>query len=488
MVGRFIDRIPELESLDDAWRSGRPELVVLHGRRRVGKSALLTRFARGKPVSYYVAAQQLERDQLGDLGRALGPLSTGFRRGRPPRLALRDWDELLSVVADAAERRRVGLILDEFPYLVDANRALPSILQRWWDRVGSRSDLVVILAGSQQSMLRRLVSAEGALYGRPTRRLWLRPMDHYYAGRFVGRWSPADRVRAFAIAGGIPDYLEEFNDSHSLLDELLRLAFTPDGRLYREASDLLRSEFTEPRTYETILRAIAQGQVSPGTIADQAGLSGANRVNPYLERLIELDLVERRVLPLDAGAPRPRTSQYVLADQYLRFYFALVDPWRSAIQLGQGESVLAALWGEELDRFVSRAFEEVARQHLARLSGAGRIRLLSSVGFWWFNGGDIDAVGVTGRELAVAASAKWTREYMKPADLADLRRDVALVAPGSRPELFLFSRSGFDRHLSSEVGVTRVSLSDLYRADLEYERRRSTVAGSSSLGAPASSR
>jgi hypothetical protein len=161
-----------------------------------------------------------------------------------------------------------------------------------------------------------------------------------------------------------------------------------------------------------------------------------------------------------------------------------VDPWRSAIQLGQGESVLAALWGEELDRFVSRAFEEVARQHLARLSGAGRTRLLSSVGFWWFNGGDIDAVGVTGRELAAAASAKWTREYMKPADLADLRRDVALVAPGSRPELFVFSRSGFDRHLSSEVGVTRVRLSDLYRADLEYERRRSAAAGGSSLGAP----
>src|SRR5688572_13393679 len=134
---RFIDRIGERRILEAAWASGRPELVIVHGRRRVGKTELLSRVARGKPMAYYVAAQQLERDQLADLGRALGSMSTGFRPGRPPRLAFRDWDELLATVAEAAQRRRVGLVLDEFPYLVDANGALPSLIQRWWDRIGS---------------------------------------------------------------------------------------------------------------------------------------------------------------------------------------------------------------------------------------------------------------------------------------------------------------------------------------------------------------
>lgn len=472
MAPSFVDRHRERADLEDAWASGRSELIVVHGRRRVGKSALLTRFASGRQIAYYVAAEQLERDQLTDVGRILGPMSVGFRRGRPPRLAIRDWDEVLAVVTAAAASRRVGLVLDEFPYLVAANRALPSLIQRWWDQVGSRSNVVIVLAGSQQSIMRSLVSTEGALYGRPTRAHHLRPFDYYHAGRFAPGWPPEDRVRLYAVAGGVPDYLEEFDATRPFRDELLRVAYTPGGRLFREAPDLLRSEFTEPRTYETILRAMANGYQTPSEIASQAGLSGANRVTPYLDRLIELGFVERRVPPPEQSLPRSRNSQYVIADPYLRFFFALVDPWRSAIELGQGARVVAEFWGEEFDRFVSRTFESVARQHLRRLSGTGTVGPFTTVGFWWFNGGDIDAAAMAGRRLVAAGSVKWTREQVKPGDVAKLRRDVGTVAPGDRPRLFLYSRSGFDRRIALEEDVTPVTLRDLYAADLEYERRR----------------
>ena len=470
MRSDFIDRHQERTDLEDAWASGRPELVVVHGRRRVGKSALLTRFAAGKALAYYVAAEQLERDQLADIGKVLGPMPAGFKRGRPPRLAIRDWDEALAIVTDAAATRRVGLIIDEFPYLVAANRALPSLIQRWWDRTGSKANVVLILAGSQQSMMRSLVSSEGALYGRPTRAQHLRPFDYYHAGQFAKAWPAEDRVRLYAVAGGIPDYLEEFDTNRPLHDELLRVAYSPAGRLFREAPDLLRAEFNEPRTYETVLRAIANGYLSPGEIATQAGLGAANRVTPYLDRLMELGIVERRVPPPEAGLPRSRNSQYVIADPYLRFYFALVDPWRSAIQAGQGAAVLAQQWGEDFDRFVSRTFEEVARQHLQRLAGTGSVGPFSSVAFWWFTGGDVDAAAMAGSRLAAAGSAKWTRDQVKPGDLADLRRDVAIVAPGDAPRLFLYGRSGFDRNLAGAPDVTLVGLRDLYAADLDYER------------------
>ncbi len=239
------------------------------------------------------------------------------------------------MVVDAAQRRRVGLVLDEFPYLVDAEPALPSILQRWWDRTGSRRDLVVVLSGSERAMMRRPTSADGALYGRPTRSIWLRPFDYFHAGALIRRWRPKDRIRAYAIAGGIPDLLEEFRTDQPLSNELLRLAYSPDGRLFREAPDLLRSEFTEPKTYESVLRAIARGEHQPSRIAALAGMKSASTLTPCLERLIRLELVERRTLPSETADPRPRISRYVLADPYLRFYFALVDPWRSAILLGQ---------------------------------------------------------------------------------------------------------------------------------------------------------
>ncbi len=470
MADRFIDRHLERRVLADAWTSGRAELVVVHGRRRVGKSELLARFAAGKPIAYYAAAQQLERTQLDDLGQVLGQVATGSAPDMAPRLAFRDWDEVLDRIAQAASARRIGVILDEFPYLVDANGSLPSLIQRWWDSVGSRSNLVLVLSGSHQAMMRRLVSADGALYGRPTRRLHLHPFDYFHASKFAPGWSLEDRIRLYGVAGGVPDYLEEVDDSRSLREELQRLAFSPDGRLFREAPDLLRSEFTEPRTYESVVRAIAGGATTPALIAGASGLHSANRVAPYLDRLQELELVTRRTLPTEASAPRPRTSQYVLADPYLRFYFAHVDPWRSAIGLGQGAAVVDALVGTTLDVFVSRTFEDVARQYLLRLSGNGTLPPLTHVGPWWFAGGDIDVAAMAGDRLAAAASVKWTNPVMKPGDLADLRRDVAVLAPGSTPRLFLVSRSGFDRNLGADADVTLVRLRDMFAANLEYER------------------
>jgi uncharacterized protein len=475
---RFIDRQVEQAVLADAWSSGRSELVLIHGRRRVGKSALLSRFADGRHVAYYVAAQQLEAAQLHDLGQVLAPLSTGRRTGRPPRLAFRDWPELLDVLSEQARRARVGLIIDEFPYLIEANRSLPSLVQRWWDRDGSRSNLVLVLAGSHQAMMRGLLDPEGALHGRPTRRLEVKPFDYYHAGRFVAGWGYEDRVRAYAVAGGMPAYLERFDDRHPFRYELYRLAFSPDGRLFQEAPELLSREFTEPRTYESVLRAIAAGYATPNEIAQWAGLAGANRAGPYLERLIQLGLVVRLTLPSEARDVRPRISRYVLADQYLRFYFALLDPWRSAIQQGRGAAVLDHLWPEEFDHFVSRAFEDVALQYLTRLSGTGRLPPVSAAGRWWFSGGgDIDAVTMTGNRMTAAGEAKWTTAHFKPGDLVELRENVARASRRSTPQLFAFSRSGFDRRLRSDPHLTRVTLRDLYRADLEYERATALRSG-----------
>ncbi len=467
---RFVDRQVEQRVLADAWDSGRAELILLHGRRRVGKSALLSRFAEGRHVAYYVAAEQLEAAQFADLGRVLGPLSTGFRPGRPPRLAIRDWSELFDIVIETSKRGRVGLVLDEFPYLVEANRSLPTLIQRWWDQVACRANLVLVLSGSQQAMMRQLLDPDGALHGRPTRRLELKPLDYYQAGRFVTKWGAEDRVRAYAVAGGMPAHLERFDDGQAFRHELHRLAYSPDGPLFQEAPELLGREFREPRTYESVLRAIAAGYGTPSQIAQHAGLSGANRAGPYLDNLIQLGLVRRVTLPSEAHEVRPRTSRYVLADHYLRFYFAMVDPWRSAIQQGRGDGVLDYLWPTDLERFVSKAFEDVALQYLLRLSGTGRLEPVSVAGPWWFAGGDIDVVTMAGRTMTAAAEAKWTNVFLKPADIEELRRNVATVDARARPRLFAFSRSGFDRNVRAVEGLALVGLGDLFKADLEYER------------------
>ena len=189
MDRELVDRATERGVLEAAWASGRPELVVMHGRRRVGKTELLKRFAADRPVAMFVAAQQHAVTHLADLGAILGPLVLGQPPSADgPRLALDGWDAALRAVQEAAGRRRIGLVLDEFPYLCEAEPALPSLIQRWWDAAGSGSDLVVVLAGSEQAMMLQVTSGRGALYGRPTRSMWIRPFDYYMAGRFVPGW------------------------------------------------------------------------------------------------------------------------------------------------------------------------------------------------------------------------------------------------------------------------------------------------------------
>lgn len=229
--------------------------------------------------------------------------------------------------------------------------------------------------------------------------------------------------------------------------------------------------------------SIASGYVTPNQIGQDAGVPAATKVAPYLDRLIQLGLVERRTPPGEAGEVRPRISQYVLADPYLRFYFALVDPWRSAIQQGRGRAVLDHLWVEEFDRFVSRTFEDVAHQYLLRVSGSGGLPPVSASGRWWFATGDIDAVLMTGGHVTAAGEAKWTRESFKPADLTELRRNVTTIAPHDQPKLFAFSRSGFDRHLATDPGVDLVKLGDLFRPTLEFERPTAPQRSSGPAGA-----
>jgi AAA+ ATPase superfamily predicted ATPase len=223
---------------------------------------------------------------------------------------------------------------------------------------------------------------------------------------------------------------------------------------------------------------MARGEHQPARIADLAGLKGAAAVGPYLERLMALELVERQVPPLEASEPRPRTSRYVIADPYLRFYFALVDPWRSAILLGQGARVLDTIWPTSFDEHVSRIFEDVAAQYVRRLAGAGAVPVLQAVGRQWLTAGDVDVVGVSGNRLVVAGSVKWRRSVATMGDLAALRRDVRSLSPTEPSELILFSRSGFEPALRRVAGVRLVRPADLFASWLDTEAAPGRSGGS----------
>ena len=475
-VKEFIDREAELDGLERAWHARDAQLVILTGRRRVGKSALLTRFARGKPIAYVVAAQRLPADQLVDAGHDIAPLAHDFSPGRAPAVRLERWEDLLDILTDRSATRRVGLILDELPYLVAQSPELPSLIQRWWDRTGSRSNLMLILAGSHQSVMEQLTSSSGALFGRATWRRQLEPFDYFDAAAFVRSWDPVDRVRAFAVTGGVPAYLRQLDASRTLRANLADLAFTPDGPLFRDAEYLFDAEFREVSRRGSIFRAMARGATRPSEIAQAIGLRDAADVQANLRDLTALGLVERVVPITDELKLRQRHVLYRIKDPYLRFYFTLVDPRRARIQIGPPEAVVAEIGDTELDEHVSHVFEDVCSQYVWRSIAAGELPSVERLGRWWRSQDEVDLAGLSRGRLSLAAEVKWQRQPMDDRDLRLLRDRVRLLDAEADPELLLVSRSGFHASLRRQAGVRLIGIRDMYASRLGRRGHRMSAA------------
>lgn len=465
MQERFFDRADELRRLSARWDSGKAELLVVTGRRRVGKSRLLEHFFQDKASLYIVGTLGQARVQLADASREL------YRATNDPLLEHQDfasWDALLAFIGEYARSRRVGVVFDEFAYYCDASPELPSLLQRWWDRSGQRTQVMLVLAGSHVAFMEQLVLGGQALYGRRTGELRLWPFDYANAAHFFADYGTQDRIRAYGVFGGMPAYLAACSLQRSLAENIRGVILDDDAYLRREPQYLLAQERSveRPTAYLSVLRAIAEGHTQPSDIAMAAGFQSAASISPHLERLRSFRLVER-IVPVTAEAGG-RVSKYLLTDLFLAFWFRYVQPTEAALEQGAADWVLQQRILPDLDAFVSRAhgpWERACHEFLWR---AFRRGLLGDAGFdrlgWWWEGrgaaesAEIDAVGMSGRRITLAASCKWRNEFTKLGDLHDLRRTAARAGAGDDVRYVLFSRAGFDPALVRQAEAENVWL------------------------------
>jgi len=362
---RFVGRDRELAFLTELWESERPEMFVLYGRRRVGKTELLQRFCTGRKSVYFLAAQVRDRDNLRALRQAIAdevdPLAADIE--------FPDWSSALGFLAERAGDERIAIVLDEFPYLCEANASVPSQIQRFWDTRGKHSSLMLVLCGSQVSFMEKEVLAEKSpLFGRRTAQRRLEPISPTDAIAFFPNWSMRDRVLGYSILGGMPAYLQRFDDSRSLRENLMREVLRPEGFLFDEAHFLLRSELTTPMTYNSLLAAVARGAQKLNDIALEVGVDSTT-ANKYLHTLRELRLVERETPLTDPDPLRSRRGVYRIADRFLNFHFRHVQPHVSLIHAGRGDRAYEQFIEPDLDRLYDEARVEFVLDHMRR-SGA----------------------------------------------------------------------------------------------------------------------
>ncbi len=360
---RFLGRDRELEFLTELWDSGRPELFVLYGRRRVGKTELLQRFCSGRKSVYFLAAQVRDRDNLRALRQSIAGELGDKLAGE---VEFPDWSSALGFLAERAGDERVAVVLDEFPYLCEANASVPSQIQRFWDTRGKNSSLMLVLCGSQVSFMEKEVLAEKSpLFGRRTAQRRLEPISPTDAIAFFPKWSMRERVLAYSILGGMPAYLQRFDDSRTIRENLLREVLRPEGFLFDEAHFLLRSELTTPATYNSLLAAVARGAQKLNDIALEVGVDSTT-ANKYLHTLRELRLVERETPLTDPDPLRSRRGVYRIADRFLAFHFRHVQPHVSLIHAGRGERVFEQFVEPDFERLYDEARVEFVLDHLRR--------------------------------------------------------------------------------------------------------------------------
>ena len=438
----FFDRDRELDQLEAAWPAAGAQLVTLWGRRRVGKSTLLARFAEGRRSLYLYGTRIAERDILTGLAQqAADTFGDDYLRLAP----FPSWDAALAYLAGRARDSRLLIIFDEFPYLCDVTPGLDTLVQRWWDHNRDTMNLMLVLAGSGFSFMEGLTGARGPLHGRRTAQIEVHPFDYLDAARFFPQLSPPDRVRAYACFGGIPAYLRTWEADRTLAGQVRETLLSPGHFLFREGEELLRTEFHQEALYASILRAIAGGETRPSDIARAVGRRSADEIFDHLRRLQDLQFVRRAVPVTEAGRQRTQRVLYRLADPYLRFWFRFVSPYQSFIQLGKGGDLWDSEIAPRLDEFVARTtWEDVCAHFLRRRLARGDLPVrFSELGRWWDNEDEIDLAGTWGNAVTLVGECKWSSSPVDLDVLLSLQQKTRKLPLDRSPLWVLASRSGF---------------------------------------------
>ncbi|MCK1794786.1 AAA family ATPase [Streptomyces sp. XM4193] len=451
---QFIGRTRELRILDGALESVRSaesgekpgKCLLIRGRRRVGKSSLVEEFLqRGQhPYVFFTASGASAEIELAALSDEVGHSSLPRRdlfTEEPPA----NWNAALRLLADALPDDSPSVVvIDEVPYLMDRVDAFEGMLQRAWDRLLCRKPVLLLLVGSDLSMMEALNSYERPFHQRGTE-LVLGPLNPADIGRMLSLEPPA-AIDAALVTGGLPLICQEWPAGASVREFLTGALNNPTSALLVSAERSLAAEFPPRAMSREVLRAIGSGERSFTNIARAAG----GIAHTTLSRAAEL-LMEKRVvaaeLPISLHPSKER--RYRVADPYLRFWLTFVEPYMAEIERMRGDLTLERI-ERQWSSWRGRAVEPLVRESLARLLPDGALPATPAVGGYWTRSNDveIDLVGADrapiARSLHFLGSVKWLESSpFDRHDLAALQRHRALLTEEAVP-LVAVSRSGFD--------------------------------------------
>jgi AAA+ ATPase superfamily predicted ATPase len=448
----FINREKELAFLEEKWREKKPQLIILWGKRRVGKTELVKQFIKDKPHIYFLSESTGEAEQLKRFSSAVGQF---FKESLLETRGFGGWEESFKYIQE--KNQRVVFVVDEFPYLIQSNTGIPSLFQKGWDEYWSRSNIYLILLGSSMAMMEtEVLGYRAPLYGRRTGQWRVDPMNFGSAGEFRKGKDFEDKLLHFSAAGGVPAYWLQFSPEKDFIQNLRDHVLKKGQMLYDEVEFILREELREPRYYFSLLQAIAAGKQKLSEIVNATGISQPT-ANKYLTVLSDLKIVTRDVPVTEEKPFKSKRGLYRMRDEFFQFWFKFVFPSRSEIELDKIENVLNRIRGE-LPQYISFIYEKIAVETVWKYMD--RFFAFTSVGRWWDRNEEIDIIGIN-KDLnsILLGEVKWSEKPVGTdiLDALKLKAQKVLWGKKRRRDFFcLFSRKGFTRNMikrAEEEGV-----------------------------------
>jgi uncharacterized protein len=449
----FVGRCNELSLLREEISSPRASLAIVYGRRRVGKSTLIREAIKEQSHVLFQATRVTSSLNLEAFKAEIAALL-----GADPLLSgLGDWLATLHYLAGAAERRKgLVVVLDEFPYLVDADPALPSIIQKFWDSgVARTGHLKLLLCGSIISQMQELLAERNPLYGRKTLALDLSPLPLRDAAQFVGRYTADEKLMTFGVFGGMPFYLQFLDPGASLDANIVRLLLTPTGSLIDEPVILLQSELREISRYASVLAAIAAGCTKHGDIIGRVReISDSKALGPYLDKLERMRLI--RVVSSADASPRERDRRYFIADPLISFWYRFVQPNLSSVMQSFGRDVWRHRIAPHLDEYMGWVFEGICRDHARQYSQERFAAPAQEIGRIWQSNFDIDIAGTLLDGSMLYGECKWWAKPVGENVLDELIERASRTEFGrgnDRRQFVLYARKGFTAALRKRAAA-----------------------------------
>src|SRR3989344_8620131 len=456
----FFDRKNELNILQEKYAELSPSnMLVLYGRRRVGKTELVKQFLKNIKSHFYFYVEVTQKSEI------LNYLSKAVEDQLGEKLVFKDFYEFLNYIGDKTDKEPFVLVIDEFQRFLDIAPEYISSLQNAWDSKLKNKKIFILLLGSSIGMIQKIMNSKaGALYGR-AQRIKISPFRYSDFRLMFKELSEEEKVIRYSVFGGTPYYLERtkrFKDTYEAITELI---LKKDSELSDEPRNFLEYENVKNHVkYNSIIQSISSGKELLKEIQDFTKMSITD-LPPYIQRLDKLlDLVGRK----DPVLGKERLGRYQTKVNFFKFLYKFILPNQTPLSLGNTKLV-SDLIKQDLNSYVGRIFEDIVRELLV-LYNTKEIKGLKlnfeNIGSWWDrNSNEIDVLAYNLKEKNfLLGEVKWTNKQLDTDVIEELERKSKYLNYGGTYKFLFVSKNGFTEKAlkrMQDIGAVHLDLKEI---------------------------